>query len=224
MSGIHIDAALIQQAILFLLVLIASIAVHEFGHAFVADRLGDRLARSEGRVTLNPLAHADLWGTVVFPVMAVLVHAPLLGWGKPVRHSLSRSRLPGGLSMKTAQLLVSAAGPAMNLLLALVLSVPFVVLLRAGHVGAIGAVQLAISLNIYLAFFNLIPCPPLDGRSILFWFLPEQHPVVAFLEKYGPFIFLALLFLPQLLGVLMWPATWLSNTWFGLLVRVGAGS
>src|SRR3954468_4334343 len=101
-------------ALLYLIALVLSVSVHEFGHAFVADKLGDRLPRSQGRVTLNPLAHIDPIGTLLFPFIGGLTGALMLGWGKPVFTSLSARHIPRGMTMSTAHLLVSIAGPAMN--------------------------------------------------------------------------------------------------------------
>ncbi len=203
----------IQTALIGLIALILSIAVHEFGHALVADRLGDPLPRLQGRVTLNPVSHIDLWGTIVFPLMgAFMPGAMLLGWGKPVQISLSARHLRRGLSRKTAHLLIAAAGPMMNVLFALLLSGVYVALMRSGHAGLGGRVLEVVVLNIGLAFFNLIPCPPLDGGAILAGILPDGNPLVAFLERYGFFLFFALL-LTGFLSILMIPAGWASRLW-----------
>src|SRR5688572_23885237 len=171
------DPQVFLQAIIYVIALILSVAVHEFGHAWTADRLGDRVARSQGRVTLNPLAHADPFGTVLFPLIGAITGAPVLGWGKPVFHSLSARHLPRHISMRTGHLFVSLAGPFMNLAFAAVLSIVFVVLIypdqgqqfleslrehgfRRPRTPA-GLVAYVMNMNIGLAFFNLIPCPPL---------------------------------------------------------------
>src|SRR5512137_1361612 len=96
-------------ALVYLIALILSISVHEFGHAWVADRLGDRLPRSQGRVTLNPIAHIDLIGTILFPLIGALSGMRILGWGKPVFTSLHARHVPRWMSMSTAHLLVSIA-------------------------------------------------------------------------------------------------------------------
>jgi len=215
----------VQRALLFIAALVVSTCFHEFGHAFVADRLGDRLPRLQGRVTLSPLAHVDPIGTLLFPLLLLLGSGghTVFGWGKPVRTHLTPEVLPRGLGMRTARLLVSIAGPAMNLLLAVVLSGVFLAADRAGRPELAGMVAGAIQLNIVLCFFNLIPVPPLDGRSILFWFFPEEHPAVRTLERYGSLLFIGLLFLPQALAVLMWPAGWLWGEWSAALRALSVG-
>src|SRR5688572_21439230 len=111
----------LQYAVVQMVVLILSIAVHEFGHAFVADRLGDRLPRSQGRVTLNPIAHIDPIGTLAMPILGILIMGGIgFGWGRPVM--VSPMAFTRKLRMKTAHLLVAAAGPFMNLVFGVVIA------------------------------------------------------------------------------------------------------
>jgi Zn-dependent protease len=198
----------IRWALIYVLVLLISVALHEFGHAFMADRLGDDTPRRQGRVTLNPLAHADLIGTILLPLIGGFFGAGF-GWGKPVQwqpHRISR-----GVSMSTAKILVSVAGPAMNLLLAIVIAAVHTLLLsqhvlsEASQVNQIiGAAALT---NLVLFFFNLLPVPPLDGGHVAQSFMPyryrEQYESVA---RYAPFALLALMLIPQLRVVFTWPA------------------
>src|SRR2546421_94360 len=113
----------IREGLLYLVALIMSICVHEFGHAWVADKLGDPLPRHQGRVTLNPLAHADLVGTIILPLVAFAsaVTSPqigmrILGWGKPVQISLSARSMTRKISIRTSHALIAIAGPMMNVL------------------------------------------------------------------------------------------------------------
>lgn len=209
----------LSHAVLYVLALIMSVAVHEFGHAYVADRLGDRVARSQGRVTLNPLAHIDPIGTLFFPLIGALFQMPVLGWGRPVETSLSARWVPRWMTMRTAHLFVSIAGPAMNIVLALILGVPYVLLLKAGRAGEAQLVAYLVVMNVGLCFFNLIPIPPLDGRSILFWFFDDRHPVAQFLTQYGQFIFLAMLVAGAFRVVLI-PANYFALGWLQLLSRL----
>ncbi len=193
-----------------LLAFALAIAVHESAHAWMADRCGDPTARMLGRITLNPLKHVDLIGTVAFPLMLAAVGAPLFGWAKPVPvvpHNFRDARRCGAL--------VAAAGPASNLALALAALVlllackyslagfaPLLVsLLQSGAVGTPGIaaplVYLLFSLalvNLVLAIFNLVPVPPADGSQLVMAVLPG--PLAwryAQLQSWGILIFLALL-------------------------------
>jgi Zn-dependent protease len=221
----------IQLAVINLVALILSICVHEFGHAFVADKLGDPLPRSQGRVTLNPLAHIDPIGTIAFPLAAFFLAAAgsslasmMLGWGKPVQVSLSARHMTRKLRIKHSHLLIALAGPTMNVLFGLLLSGVFIGLIRGGMAPmSLEGVPLlpysvlqVVALNIGLALFNLIPCPPLDGGAVLAGILPDGNRVVGFLNRYGSMLFFALLF-TGLLGYLMKPASWVSGWWMQVI-------
>src|SRR5690348_13690585 len=116
------DPEKLRYGLIYLVALVLSICVHEFGHAFVADKLGDPLPRAQGRVTLNPLAHIDLIGTIVLPLVAVFsgpaIGSRILGWGKPVQISLAPGHITRKVSIRTAHALVAVAGPLMNVLFA----------------------------------------------------------------------------------------------------------
>lgn len=156
-------------------VLLVSLTIHEAAHAWTADKLGDPTARRLGRVSLNPLVHIDWLGTVVLPLLALLSNANfLIGWAKPVPVMTRNLRHP-----RRDFMLVAAAGPISNLLQAAVLAVAFH--LAFGGLTAGGDVSLlletlyrAIHVNVLLAFFNLIPVPPLDGGNVLLGLLPPR--------------------------------------------------
>jgi len=209
---VALGAADIRRAGIFLICLVAAIALHEFSHAKVADWLGDPTPRREGRVTLNPLAHADPVGTVLLPIVFALSGSGMLfGWGRPVPTNPVLYRRE--VSMRGGMALVALAGPAMNLLLAIVSGVAIGLVARFGvPIGTLSAdhpLFVFYTLNIVLFAFNLIPIHPLDGGKILAWALgaKRQH-VDDFLRQYGPWILLALVILPPgrvLLGFLMQP-------------------
>ena len=214
----------VRGALLALAAFVLSVSVHEFGHALVADRLGDRLPRMQGRLTLSPAAHIDLIGTIVMPLLgAFLTGYPLIAWGKPVQ--TSPRNYTDKLPRKVGRMLVSVAGPAMNLVLALLASIVFVLLGRAGKLSpsvADAMFRYAIALNLVLMFFNLIPLPPLDGAAVLSGVLPDSAQAVPrALEKYGSLLFL-ILFLSGALTFLMRPAYAVIGAWGGVLQRLVA--
>jgi len=184
------------------LVLIVSLSVHEAAHAWTADRLGDPTARLLGRLTLNPLSHIDWLGTVLFPILAVLSNLPLIGWAKPVPVSMHRLQSP-----RRDFALVALAGPVSNLLLAtgaaLFFSMAAETVGGASRAAALAA-QVA-SINVFLAVFNLLPVPPLDGGNVLAGVVPEQAArVIDRLRPYGFLILYAMMF-TGVFRELTWP-------------------
>lgn len=192
---------------LYLICLIISIAVHEYCHALVADRLGDPTPEREGRVSLNPIVHADPVGTLIMPIVAAFSGWPLLGWGRPV--STQPSNYTRKVSMRGGMALVAVAGPFANFVLALVvLGITAVV----GHtmeisVGIDKLLRTMLQLNVLLMLFNLLPLHPLDGGKILAAFLPARFEYIdEFLVRYGMWILLGLVFLGGgLLGRVLGP-------------------
>ena len=155
-------------------VLLISLTIHEAAHALTADRLGDPTARSLGRVSLNPLVHIDLIGTVVLPLLAAVSHLPLIGWAKPVPVNTRNLRHP-----QRDFAIIAAAGPVSNLLQAIAASILYRFVASPAEVGAGSAMglwllQRAVLVNLLLAFFNLIPVPPLDGGNVLMGLLPPR--------------------------------------------------
>ena len=167
----------VAQILIAFIVLLFSLTVHETAHAWTADRLGDPTARRLGRVSLNPIVHIDPIGTIVFPLIALASHVPLIGWAKPVPVTSSRLGHP-----RRDFVLVAAAGPGSNLIMAFgaaivlaVLPVSPVVLGEPNvSVPIASLLNSAIQLNLLLAVFNMIPIPPLDGGNVLAGLLPLQ--------------------------------------------------
>jgi Zn-dependent protease len=198
----------IQIVVQGLIVLILSVAIHEFGHAWACDRIGDRLPRRQGRLTLNPLVHADPIGTIALPLLFLVTSGGLgFGWGKPVEHTtLDRKR----------RVFIAFAGPMMNIVLAVTIAVIHVALLATGTLEPHGklhtAIVFAVGLNFMLFFFNLLPAAPLDGGSVARGLIPrswvdgyDQFAV------YAPFVVMAFMFVPQIGRVLRIPAVFFAN-------------
>ena len=177
-----------------LAILLMSVVIHEFAHGWMAFRLGDATAKNYGRLTLNPIKHLDLWGSLIVPFMIFVFSggSAIFGWAKPVPFNPNNLR-----DQKYGIAKVAAAGPSANLLIALI----FGLILRFNQSelfissGMAQIFSLTIFLNILLAVFNLIPLPPLDGSKILFTFLPDSlRDVRIFLEQYGMFVLLFFIF------------------------------
>jgi Zn-dependent protease len=166
--GLDVPTALLDVLLLWILT-----APHEFAHAWTATKLGDNTPGREGRVTLFPLAHIDWLGTAILPFLTSLLHAGFLGWGKPVRTELAKLR--GGLN---GLALVALAGPASNVLMAMVLAaLAAATRYRFPWLAAFAAH--GVRLSLYLALFNLLPVPPLDGSKLL---LAARVPMMIYLE------------------------------------------
>jgi Zn-dependent protease len=181
--------------------LIVAMVFHEVAHGWVAYLRGDSTARYSGRLTLNPLAHIDPVGTIAIPLLLFISTQGrfVFGAAKPVPVDFSRLRNP-----KTDMMLVGAAGPAANLLLALVSAVlwRFIPAFPASNF----IFQNMIMTNVVLALFNLFPIPPLDGSRIVMGFLPRDLAYqYAKIERYGFFIIMALLWF-NVLDLFLWPA------------------
>ena len=207
MAGINF----VEVFIIFL-VLLFSLTVHEAAHALTADRLGDPTARLLGRVSLNPAVHIDPVGTIVFPLIAIITNLPVLGWAKPVPVNVTRLRG----HWKRKYMLVAAAGPASNLVLAVIASILLHVIPVSGRLaeaalGPLGAVlREAVYLNVLLAVFNMVPVPPLDGGNVLAGVL--RGPVADMYDRlrpYGFIILYGLMFTGILTMIILPPAQFL---------------
>ena len=188
----------VAQIFLSFIVLLFSLTVHETAHAWTADRLGDPTARLLGRVSLNPIVHADLVGTVLFPLLALAGGVPIIGWAKPVPVNVRQLR-----RQRRDYVLVAAAGPASNLLLALAAALAMRVLpvspVRLGEPNLSAPIAsmlaAAVSTNVLLAVFNMMPIPPLDGGNVLGGMLPRSlaYRFDALLRPYGFILLYALM-------------------------------
>ncbi|MEZ4451051.1 MAG: site-2 protease family protein [Nannocystaceae bacterium] len=214
-----VNASDLRRVAIYVVCLVIAVSIHEFAHAFSADRLGDPTPSREGRLTLNPMSHADPVGTLALPTIAGLLHLPLLGWGRPV--PTQPSYYTRKVSMRGGLALVSFAGPLSNLLQAVVTLLVLKGLMVAGvrSPGLEDILRIFLRLNLVLFAFNLLPLHPLDGGKILSWLLPARFSYVdEFLERWGGLILLVLVMaLPGVLAVLLYPIFKLESLAFHAL-------
>ena len=213
----HVDFG---QILISLVVLLFSLSIHESAHAWAADRLGDSTGRYLGRVSLNPLVHIDLIGTVLFPLLQAITGIPLIGWAKPVPVNPNNLNDP-----KRDQIFIAAAGPASNVIAGAVFLVIVRVMIGAGGMQLFPhpvltplfeLCRIGMLVNFFLAVFNLIPIPPLDGSWILYGFLPPNLSHV--FDQFRPYGFLVLLALMYsgALSVILAPVTVFLYSLLGL--------
>lgn len=176
--------------------LIMAVVLHELSHGLTAKCFGDNTAKQMGRLSLNPIKHIDMFGSIILPALLFITHAPILvGWAKPV---------PVNFSILTPRslgtFLVAIAGPTTNILLAIISGILWKVgLLSQSTAGVM------LQINVILAAFNLLPILPLDGGRMITCFLPQNHPIFMFFERFGiVIIFTALiLFKEQVHGFIL---------------------
>ena len=187
--------------------LILAVSVHESAHGWVAWRCGDPTAKDLGRISLNPLRHIDPVGSVVLPALLAFSGAPVFGWAKPVPVSLARTRHP-----RSANLWISAAGPASNIVFAVLMGLAVLALRTQGHSPADpspGGIFLlfgvySVLINVILAVFNLLPIPPLDGFGVLESLIPPSWlSVTAQLRRWGMLVLLVVIFSGALRSILL---------------------
>ena len=197
----------LEHVIITLVVLVVSISLHEFGHAFSADRLGDDTPRRQGRVTLWPDKHFDMFGFIMIVVTTLFGFG--IGWGKPVQVDFRNFK-----NVRRDDIIVTACGPLMNLLLALFFGMVLRILIATGGIHALNPsiTNLFLSfltINLSLMFFNLLPIYPLDGSHIVRRILSPDlgEPYYRFMQQWGPLILMLLIISGgSILGTIIGPA------------------
>jgi len=200
-----------------LVVILFAIVIHETSHGYVAYLLGDPTAKRSGRLTLNPIYHIDPVGTIILPIFLVLLNMPVFGWAKPVPVNPTYFK-----NWRRDMMLTAIAGPGSNILVATVSALILLFIKSLSPASIIYAFRFlryggklpplsflvlifvfSFMLNLYLAIFNLIPIPPLDGSKILAWMLPRSLlPSYYNLERYGFLILMGFIFLDSYIGIL----------------------
>jgi Zn-dependent protease len=205
----------IEQKVILFIVLVASISIHEWAHAFAADKLGDPLPRAEGRVTLDPRAHIDPIGTVLIPLIMIFLSPgiAIIGWGKPVRISL-----PNPKTRRRDDLIITIAGPLSNLLIAFAATLFFALwasFLPLNQSGESLFVIIVI-LNCVLFVFNLLPIPPLDGSHFLKHAVNMREETYRNFARYGFLILIVLINIPQFQVFMQFMVGSSSTLFFGI--------
>jgi Zn-dependent protease len=192
------DTVALIHGLLLFLGFIAFVSLHEFAHAWTAVRCGDDTPRLQGRVTLDPIAHIDLVGTIVLPLIMIVMGAMsgqlmLLGWGKPVQVNLSNFR-----RRRVDDILVSGAGPAMNVLIAIVLLGLMKIIQTTSGTSHLDTLLYLARLSMFLCFFNLLPIPPLDGGHIMRNLVGMSDEAYQLMSQYSFLFFIIIMRTPAI--------------------------
>ena len=209
----------VYEALVFFLILLASLSVHEWAHAWTAEKLGDSTARMMGRVTFNPIPHIDPVGTIIVPAFFLLFSGggAFFAWAKPVPVNPRNFGKP-----KRDDILVAMAGPASNLVICLVVAVLFGFAFRLGDPSAfLELARNVILINALLMVFNLVPVPPLDGSHVLRHVIGMSETAFLRFSQFGFMILLALLFLTPFPRILWSGIVVVANLAFSVMRTVG---
>ena len=210
------------EQILFIPVLIFSVVVHECAHGLAAYRAGDPTAKMLGRITLNPIPHIDIFGSIIIPALLLITHSPFLfGWAKPVPVNPSYFR-----NLKDDEIRVSFAGPASNLILSLIFLILTILVIFIFDIFKFSTesfplyysvLRSGMIINLVLAFFNLIPIPPLDGSHILEHILPYRYSQYITMIRPYSFIILLIVIMTPVVNIAYWPVKIIFNVYLNIL-------
>ncbi len=206
----------LRDGLLFFLILASSLCIHEWAHAWVADKLGDPTPHNEGRVTLNPAAHIDLIGTIVFPLFCIFGSSSgfFLGWARPVSVNASYFKHPG-----RDDTLVTFAGPLANFALTLLAAVVGAITVRIFPHAAELAGRM-IEVNAWLFVFNMLPIPPLDGGRILRYAVGMSWDTFTMISRWSMFVLLGVLLFSDHAKILLAIATGIAAAPAGILFKL----
>lgn len=209
----------IMDRVMMLIPLVLSLTVHEFAHAWSAWKLGDDTAAMQGRLTLNPAAHIDPIGTLLLPLLGIP-----FGWAKPV--PVNPARFRRDVSMTTGMMITAFAGPLSNVLLAIASVVAYGLTLRwAPHAlqsnpGLSKFVGIAVTINVGLAIFNMLPVPPLDGSRVVEGVLPyRMRSTWERVVQYSPFLLIGVIYFGQ--GLVSGPADYVQDWLYLMMFKLG---
>ncbi len=218
------DANYIAYIICSILSFVPALVLHEVSHGYAAYRLGDPTAKQAGRLTLNPLKHIDPFGTVILPLVLMILQWPIFGYAKPVPYNPTYFKNP-----RVGDFLVGIAGPAANLVMAAIAAL--IAQLLVGTVSFFGQsavydyfylmfLPMFTRINLYLLFFNLLPIPPLDGSSILALVIPRRYLKTYYsIQRYSfPIFLIVIVVLPYVIGFN--PFSWYLNATAGNLANL----
>lgn len=192
----------LRNGLILYIIFVASLSIREYGRAWMIDKLGDPNPAAQGRLTLNPIAHMDLYGSVIFPLVCIFAgsamggHLFLFGWGKPVVPNPTYFKSP-----RRGEVLTALAGPLSNLILAFAVTIVAGVCYKFSPASE-GLYERVLVINALLAVFNLIPLPPLDGGVLLKHLIRMSEETFLRIAQWSFFIWLAILMIPQLRYVL----------------------
>ena len=214
------EFSLLQKIVMWAIPVLFAITIHEASHAYVAYYYGDDTAKSKGRMSLNPVKHIELFGTIIVPILLLVLsnYRFTLGWAKPVPVLMHRLRNPF-----PHMALVAVAGPAANIVMALLWAMVFkITVIMSSDITisvafTITMARIGILINLVLAVLNLLPIPPLDGSRILAWLMPATWVRTYYkIEPFGIFILLALIILGWLGKIILPPVNFMSDSIYHL--------